>query len=148
MNRSCPISGDRRDEHAVRVVAAFVVLISVAAAIIGGTLGGAILIALGADFALRAAGKTEWSPLARVARAIVKLLPLAPKPVDAAPKRFAAKIGLVFSLAAGALFFGQAPLPATVIASILAFCAFLESAFAVCIGCKVYALLPRRIPQS
>lgn len=120
------------------------VLVVAGAVVVRGPLAAVVLFVLGADFAVRAFGQPRHSPLAAVARGMVHALKMRPQPVDAAPKRFAAKIGLVFSLSASVLFLAQVPVGAIAVAAILGFCALLESAFGVCIGCKVYAALPRR----
>lgn len=140
----CPISGESRDEHAVRIVAAFVVTAAIVAVVVRGTFAGVLLLALAGDFAVRAFSEPRFSALARAAVMIVRKLQLTPKPTNAAPKRFAAKIGIAFSITAGVLFLAGFPVAATAVTLVLGFCAFLESAFAICIGCKVHALLPRR----
>ena len=65
-------------------------------------------------------------------------LRLSPKPVDAAPQKFAARIGIVFSALSGLLF----------VAGVLVVCATLEAALGYCVGCKVYALLPRPLARA
>ena len=75
-------------------------------------------------------------------------LRLSPKPVDAAPQKFAARIGIVFSALSGLLFVAGVPAAAVVVAGVLVVCATLEAALGCCVGCKVYALLPRPLARA
>lgn len=148
MVKACPISGESRDNNVVRVVAALVFAIGAVIATVRGPVGGVVLLALAADFAVRGFGSPAMSPVARAAMAIARGLHLPTVRVDAAPKRFAAKIGLAFSAISGTLFLAGAPTAGLIVLGILGFCAFLEAAFGVCIGCKVYALIPHREPAQ
>jgi hypothetical protein len=92
------------------------------------------------------------SPLGQfVTRGIVPKLPMRPKYVPGPPKRFAQGVGAAFSLTALVLAIGLGQdAPAMVLIGVLAICAFLESAFAFCVGCKVFGLLMlfRIIPEA
>lgn len=135
---SCPVSADRVDENATRIVAAIVIVITVTALYFGFYW---LSLLLAADFGLRAFTLGNYSLLKNVAKFAVTQLTLTPKPVDAAPKKFAAGVGLAFALAISiAQFFGFT-YTAYGIGSILLFCAILESAFAYCVGCVVYTYL-------
>jgi mono/diheme cytochrome c family protein len=101
-------------------------------------------LALGADFLLRALGYRKYSPLATVARTIVSALRLDRQTVNAAPKQFAAKIGVGFALTAAVLAFLGLTLAAQLVAAGLLGAAGLEAFLGYCVGCKIYALLPRR----
>jgi len=137
---TCPIAGYRIDEKAARVVAGFVLL---------GTLLGLFLPAAGArgvflflalDFATRGFSRPRWSPLGRLAGLILRALSIAAAPVDAGPKRFAARIGLAFSLSLLALAGTAAPTATFFVGGVLAFCAALESFVGVCLGCRAWTL--------
>lgn len=135
---SCPVSADRVDENATRIVAAIVIVVTVTA-LYSGFYWLSLLLA--ADFGLRAFTQGNYSLLKNAAKFAVTQLALPPKPVDAAPKKFAAGVGLAFALAIGiAQFFGFT-YTAYGIGSVLLLCAFLESAFAYCVGCVVYTYL-------
>ena len=128
------------DERVPRIVAA--VTLGIAAMVLM-TDWWALLLALAADFGVRARGRPNWSPLARLARAkVVPLLRGPRRPVAAKPKQFAAGIGAVISTAAAvaALGFGGVRLAAVLIIILMA-AAFLEAAFGLCIGCRLYAVL-------
>ena len=94
------------------------------------------------DFLLRSFNLGKFSLLAILSDQIIKLLRLSLTPVYYPPKRFAARIGLVFSLLILLLhLLGWQPfLPAIV----LAFFAFLESFFGFCAGCYVYNFFVRK----
>ena len=68
----------------------------------------------------------------------------APRLVAGPPKRFAQAIGVVFSSAAVVLWFGfGAHGGRVVVVGVLAVAALLESAFGICLGCRVFAVLMR-----
>ena len=94
----------------------------------------------------------RFSPLALLAsRVVVPWLGRPPKPVPGPPKRFAQGIGVVFSTTALVLAFGFGQTTAAwVVLALLACAAFLEAAFGICLGCKVFSLLMRFgvIPES
>jgi hypothetical protein len=69
------------------------------------------------------------------------LLKLPVNLIDKAPKIFAARMGLVMSLAFAILFALQLGSTAAVIAGVLVFFAGLEFAFAFCAGCTIYSYL-------
>ena len=92
------------------------------------------------------------SPLGQlVTRVITPRLPGASKLVPGPPKRFAQGMGAFMSTLACvlALGFGLTTL-AYVVLGLMAVAAFLEAAFAYCLGCKIFGLLIRRgiIPAS
>ncbi len=89
------------------------------------------------DFFLR--GFTELqSPMTLLSKSIVKLLQLAPILVYAPPKKFAAKVGFIFSGLIVIFTFLQWEIFTLVISIILIFCAFLEAFLKICVGCYVY----------
>jgi hypothetical protein len=136
------------NEKAARVVAGAVVLLSVAAIATGWRW---LLIVLAIGFALRVASGPRFSPLGQLATKVVAPRLGEPKLVPGPPKRFAQAMGLTFSLAAVLLaYVFDAQTAAWVVTGLLAVAAFLESAFALCLGCQVFALLMHAgiVPQS
>jgi hypothetical protein len=92
---------------------------------------------LSIDFFLR--GFTELpSPMSFFSKSIVKLLQLAPISVYAPPKKFAAKVGFIFSSLIFIFTFLNWEIFTLVISIILIFCAFLEALLKICVGCYVY----------
>lgn len=146
---SCPISGEQRDNTTVRVVAGFVFIITGAAflvALLLSTQIAAIITGvLALDFCIRAFVKPKYSPLATLGRAIVSVLNLPRKMVDSAPKVFAARIGVLFSVVSTILYAGNLLQAGSVVSAILLLCAALECFFSFCLGCWMYSLLPKKL---
>jgi hypothetical protein len=138
MTASCPISPDVVDDRATRIGAALVILAAIA-----GLWSSRLWIplALALDFALRSRGKTAFSPIAQLAKALRKASGLEPVPINAGPKRFAALVGAIFSLVIAVSLFLSLPRLALAAAAILILCAALEAFLGFCVGCKVYSLL-------
>ncbi len=135
----CPVSGQKADENIARTTAIFTVLITAAAFLINSYV---IMLLLAADFAIRAFSSGSASPLKILATQIAGTLNIRNrKIIDAAPKKFAALLGMTFSLLAGLFMIAQLPVLAAIIASMLIFCAFLEGVFGYCLGCIVYTII-------
>lgn len=102
-----------------------------------------LVIAYG--FIARVLSGPTLSPLGQlVTRVITPLLPAMPKLVAGPPKRFAQGVGVVFSVTAAVLAVGfGVHLAAYIVLGLLIIAATLESVFALCLGCKVFALLMR-----
>lgn len=130
------------DEHGARTVAAGVLILALAALVLGQPL---LLVPLAYGFWARVLTGPRLSPLGLVAtRLVVPRLPWPGKPVAGPPKRFAQAMGAALASAALVLWYGFGLAAATwgVVATIAA-AALLESAFAVCVGCAVFGLLMR-----
>ena len=100
-----------------------------------------VVIAYG--FVARVLTGPTLSPLGQiVTRWVTPRLPFEPKFVPGPPKRFAQGIGAVFSVTAAVLAVGfESTGAAYVVLGLLAVAAGLEAVFALCLGCKVFALL-------
>lgn len=122
------------DEQVVRLVAALVSIITITILLTGWPWA-ALLLA--GDFAIRAF-TVRTSPLAFIAKAVARKAGWQPKPIFAPPKKFAALLGVVFSVTIFILLLLHAPAAAAVTAGILLVCAILESVFKICLGCYVY----------
>ena len=137
MLQSCPISGVKVDENAVRINSFLVVVGAMAALFFE---SGILVAVFFADFLVKCANPTI-APLSVLSGFLARSFRANKKLVDYAPKRFAASIGaLLFAAALIALFLGQSSIFGAILL-IVVFCAFLEGAFAYCVGCKVYAIL-------
>lgn len=140
---------DPVNEVSARLVAAGVVVMAL------GTLAldarwFTLVIAYG--FVARVLTGPTLSPLGQlVTRVITPRLGVAPRPVPGPPKRFAQGIGaaVTVTVAVLALGFGQWGVAQAGLGLIAGF-AFLEAAFGLCVGCKLFALLMRAgiIPTS
>jgi hypothetical protein len=140
---------DPVNEVSARLVAGGVVLMSLAAIVLGQPWIAAV-IAYG--FVARVLTGPRLSPLGQlVTRVITPRLPVDPRPVPGPPKRFAQGIGAVFSTTAAVLGLALGlHTAAYVVLGLLMVAATLESVFALCLGCKAFALLMRTgvIPAS
>jgi len=141
MSQACPINSETVNNRVVRLVATQVVVIATIFVI---TPRWWLFLALATDFLLRALGHRKYSPLAAIGRAVASGLKLEPRPVNAAPKQFAASIGVAFALTASVLAFLDLTLAARIVAAGLLGAASLEAFLGYCVGCKIYSLVPRR----
>ena len=127
------------NENAARLIAGGVVVLAVAYLMTG---SGAVLALLTYGFLARVLAGSTYSPLAQLAnRVIVPQLSIPRKPVPGPPKRFAQGIGAVLSIGAVVAHFAGFGTVAVVLVGAIAFAATLESVFAFCIGCRIFAVL-------
>lgn len=133
----CPISTDRVNKPVVRTTG-FLVATSIVLYVLTSNI--LILFALSIDFYIRAYTDLKFSPLSLLASKISKLFRFKMKLIDKAPKVFAARVGLVFTLTAIGLSFISPVLPVIVSLTLMSF-ALLESVMNFCVGCVVYTYL-------
>jgi hypothetical protein len=133
---------DPVNEVSARVVAGGVVLASLVA-IVSGWAPLTALIAYG--FVARVATGPTLSPLGQLAtRVVTPRLGVPPRLVPGPPKRFAQAIGALLSVAAAILALGlHDRLEADVLLALVVVAATLESVFAICLGCRIFAVLMR-----
>ena len=140
---------DPVNEVTARTVAAGVVVMTVLALALGQPW---FLVPLVYGFWARVLTGPTLSPLGQLAtRVVVPRLPFAPRPTPGPPKRFAQAMGAVLTTAALVVWAAAGwGLAAEVLVGLVAGAAFLESAFGLCLGCRVFALLMRTgvIPES
>lgn len=134
----CPVSNEKVNEHLTRLNAFFTVLLIAAGFVFNSVLFPLLLLA---DFFIRAFGNSRYSPVGFVSAGLAKLLQLHKKPIDKAPKIFAARMGFVMTLAIAVLFIAGMSTASMIVAGILAFFATLEFAFGICVGCYIYTYL-------
>lgn len=146
---SCPISGEQRDNTTARAVAFFVLILSAVSLLLAiqgsPSIAAIIILLLAVDFIIRAFFSPKISPLAVISRGLVSALKLPRVLVDSAPKIFAARIGVAFTLSSGILFTLNFVTAGAIVLAVLIVCAALESFFSFCLGCWMYALLPKSI---
>jgi len=140
---------DPVNEVSARLVAAGVAVLSAATIALGAPWLTAV-IAYG--FVARVLTGPTLSPLGQlVTRVITPALGVAARPVPGPPKRFAQGIGAVLSVTAAVLALGVGlDTAAYALLGALIVAATLESAFGLCVGCRLFALLMRAgvIPQE
>jgi hypothetical protein len=136
------------DEVAVRLIAGVVLVLGVVAL---ATQQWWLYLVLAADFVLRAGWGPSASPIAQLVRRWVRpRVSTAPRYTAGPPKRFAAVIGAVLTVAASVLWLAGATLPVVVIGVVMVVFPALESLAGVCVGCIVFGWLMRLgvIPES
>ncbi len=125
-----------------------------AARVIGGAVAVTLVVALATGawwlsvpiaygYLVRVLGAGRFSPLSRLANDVVAPRLGPPKPVSGPPKRFAQAMGAAFSTGGAIAFALGAATVGTVLLGMLVVAATLEAAFALCLGCKIFALLMR-----
>ncbi|HVX17254.1 MAG TPA: DUF4395 domain-containing protein [Acidimicrobiales bacterium] len=143
---------DPVNEVAARTVAGGVVLLTVATLI---TRSPWLLAVLAAGFVARVLTGPTLSPLGQVATRVVapgldRSGLARPKLVPGPPKRFAQGIGATLSVGAVIAYFAGVPIVAWVLVALITAAAALESVFAFCLGCAIFAKLMAAgiVPES
>lgn len=125
------------DENTVRSTAFLVIIVLAVALIFKWPY---LVLLLVFDFIMRALG-LSLCPLALFSRSISKILGLKRRPIFAAPKRFAAALGSLFTLLVFLLMLNGLYDPAFAVGFLLIILASLESFFKVCVGCYLYQFI-------
>lgn len=137
------------NESVARSVAAGVVILAVATVAFDFPW---LMFALLYGFVARVVAGPRLSPLAQIAQKVaIPVLKLPYRPIAGPPKRFAAAIGVTFSLTAIILHFGFGLSGISyIVLGGLIFAASLEAVFGYCLGCKVFSILMKFgvIPES
>lgn len=132
----CPVDFVPINENKSRLTAFFVFALTIVYLLNGFWLIMAFLLI---DFSLRAFNLGKYSLLGFISDAIIKQLKIKNKPVDRAPKRFAAGVGMVFSLAIIITGYVHQQTIVYALSGVLVFFAFLESFLGICAGCYIYS---------
>jgi len=141
------------NEVAARVVAGGVLLGSVITIVLGVSLGDRWLwltAALALGFVARVLTGPKLSPLGQLATRVIAPRIGHEKFVAGPPKRFAQSIGAVVTLTATVLVAVGAYPAVYALLGLMVFFATLESVFAICVGCMIFAQLMRvgLVPQE
>jgi len=135
------------NELAARTVAAGVLALALLTLLLSAALGFGWLwltVPLAYGFVARVLTGPTLSPLGQLATRVVAPRLGPARPVPGPPKRFAQGMGAAMSLAAVVAHFGfGADWVAVVLLGLIVVAAMLESAFAFCIGCTIFAGLMR-----
>lgn len=134
----CPVSPERVDENRVRVTALGVIIMMGAFFATGNALFPAILLV---DFYIRAFTRLPYSPLSWLAHKFVLAMGTKAIPINKAPKIFAARVGLLFTIIITIASLLGFSLLAYIVGSTLVLFAFLECGLNFCTGCWVYTFL-------
>src|ERR1035437_3947909 len=131
----CPISNRKIDEHVARLNGAFTIIFLAVFTVTGNILP---IVFLFIDFLFRSGNLSRFSPLAFLSKNIAKTLFSKPLLINAGPKVFAARIGVVFNFAIIVSYFSGLNNLALVFTGVFGICAFVESAFGFCVACQIY----------
>jgi hypothetical protein len=133
-NLICPISNDKVDNNCSRLTT-FIIALLIAGYLFTGIPYFILFVAV--DYSIRALGNRKYSPVMRIAGAILTLIKFPKKMVSHAPKLFASRIGLLFS-AVSIILFPFAFSASIIVAGILFVFTALDSVSNVCFGCITY----------
>jgi hypothetical protein len=139
LSNNCPVDLIPVNENKVRLIA---LQVCVSSSIYMLTGFWPILILLLVDFTTRSFDLQKLSLLGKNATLLIRVFSIGNKPVDQAPKRFAARVGLTLVTLTLLLNFTY-PDTARILAATLVIFSFLESGFGFCAGCLVYAYWTR-----
>lgn len=139
-NALCPISEKKVNERVARLNAAFTVLLIAGFLFTYNIIFVAFLVI---DFYLRTADLAKYSLVALSSKNIVRYLHLKELMINAGPKIFAARIGLILCSLIMLSYILKAKILALVIASILSLFSFLEAALGLCVACEIYPYVYR-----
>lgn len=134
----CPISEEKIPEHLPRVSALLNLFILAAYALNPQSW---ILFFLAYDFLVRGFGSPKLSLIHHTAKSISRGLKLRSKPIDKAPKLFAARLGALLLVLALILNLSGFIAASVVIVWMIAALSSLECIFGFCVGCYVYQYL-------
>lgn len=136
----CPVDFKTIDENKARFTALWVFLQTITFLVVENWLPVGFLLL---DFSLRAFEYGKFSPLNKLSDVVINLVNIDPKPIDQAPKVFAAKIGWFFSISIIVALWFEGSDIATILAAVLALFSLLESSIGFCAGCYVYTIFKK-----
>jgi hypothetical protein len=135
----CPVSDKKVDKRVARVNGIFTVLLLIIFVLTQNIIP---VILLTADFFLRSF-YSKYSFIATSSKGIVSYLGLKHNFINAGPKIFAARIGLLFSSLIIISFVFNSLLPAYSLTGILLLFSFLEGFLGICVACEIYPYVYR-----
>lgn len=140
---ACPVDHIPVNENQVRLNALAVFLLSLAFLFVSHW---SIPFFLAVDFYLRGFGFGAYSPINRLSGWVVKIAAIPNKPIDRAPKQFAAQLGFFIADILLIAVVVELKSVSYAIVGLLVLFAFLESALSFCAGCHVYSFLKKFFP--
>lgn len=135
MIKICPVSFKLINENLSRLNAVFTAIMSVFYIL---TASPVFLIVIAADFVLRNIFEGRFNPIIRFNRYVIQAIHIRQHMINAGPKIFAARVGLVLSLLGTILLYTGNTTFSISVAGILTFFSFMEAAFNFCVACKLY----------
>ncbi len=135
VSKSCPIEYKTVDKNIIRVnamiVFSFLVLFVVSS-------NPAYLVIIGIDFIIRVFFGLKYSPICFVIKRILRLSGVKPHKINAGPKTFAAKIGLLFSVFSLTAYMLGMETISIGIAVVFLIATGLEAFLNYCLACQIY----------
>jgi hypothetical protein len=141
----CPICDIRVDENIARLNGFFTVIL-LAVYLLTNNIAPILFLTI--DFVFRGAKLRQFSLLYLVSSQLINLFKIKPKFINAGPKVFAARIGVIFSVAILISSLFEATFVGFSFAIVFGICAFLEAAIGFCIACEIYPYLYKLTYQS
>ena len=127
----CPVSDKQINEKVARLNAVYTVVILLA---FGHTNSILLLAFLAVDFIFRATDHAQFSLVGITSRNIVRFLPVKEHMINAGPKIFAARIGLILTGLAIITYLLSLPILTLVTVGVLTLFSFLEGALGLCVA--------------
>jgi hypothetical protein len=132
---ACPINGRLVDENRGRIVSLLTFVFLAGFVVFQKEW---MLWLLLAEFSVRSFQRYCWSPMCRSAELLQKVFRIPVRKVNAAPKEFAQKVGLVFSLLLAVSYFAGWSAVFYGAGVFFALCVFFEFSLGFCVACKLY----------
>ncbi len=131
----CPISENKIDSNISRITTFLNVILLIAFLY---SQSFVLITIISIDYFIRACLPSKISPAKLLATQLSKSFKLNKKPINEAPKVFAARLGFICSFLGGLFLVINLPLASLIITLILTVLAIFDSVFNFCVGCTIY----------
>ena len=135
INKSCPLDFKKVDKNIIRLNALIIFSLLLLFVLTGSTV---ILMIVLIDFIIRVFFGLKYSPFCFCIKRLLHLTGIKPHKINAGSKKFAAKIGLIFSLMITVFMLLNMPVATKIIAVIFLIASGMDVFFDFCIACKLY----------
>ena len=134
---ACPISYEQVNKNLIKAYSS-IVLIILAYTILTGHYWAMYLIGL--DFLIRVFAGIKYSPLCNLLTGMMKITPLKPVLVNAATKKIAAQVGLIFAIGVCTFHLLGYTILSNIFIYMFMFAISLDLVFNYCLACKLQSL--------
>ena len=142
INKSCPISPDLVNARLTRIYSLYTFITILVYAY---TPFKEIIFITAFDFAIRIFIGIKYSPICSGIKYVLNITNYKPTMVNAGPKKFAAKIGFLFTVLMSISYILDSSLSSIILAHISILAVGAEALFGYCIACKVYSLFSPKV---
>ena len=132
--KSCPINYQQVDKHLIKLYSTIVLLVLIITLLTGNHLG---IYLITIDFMIRVFAGIKYSPLCNILTKLMKVTPLKPLLVNAATKKIAAQVGLLFCVFICVFHLLGFVLLTKIFISLFIFAISLDLFFDYCLACKL-----------